>query len=112
MTATAREEAQMPLWRIRVALPDDPRSQEALRAAVAAYPAERVRVEPIDPAGADHTGNVVVELRDDGPLGDLLHSLHEISPHVFVSRVNPPEASGSQPATRVRQFQHRLGAYS
>ena len=112
MTATAREEAQMPLWRIRVALPDDPRSQEALRAAVAAYPAERVRVESADPGVADLTGNVVVELRDDGPLGDLLHALHEISPHVFVSRVNPPEASAPQQTTRVRHFQHRLGAYS
>ncbi|MHB1431684.1 MAG: hypothetical protein ACYCVZ_06175 [Streptosporangiaceae bacterium] len=102
----------MPLWRIRVALPDDPRSQEALRTAVAAYPAERVRVESMDPGGADLTGNVVVELRDDGPLGDLLHALHEISPHVFVSRVNPPEASAPQAAARVRHFQHRLGAYS
>lgn len=102
----------MPLWKIRVVLPDDPRSHEALRQAVASYPAERVNLESLDPDSPGLTGEVVVELRDDGPLGDLLHALHEISPHVFVSRANPPEPVPAQQMSRIRHFRNRLGAYS
>lgn len=105
------EELPMPLWKIRVVLSDDPASQNALTKAVSAYPPGRVRVLPLDPDSTTLTGDVVVELRDDGPLGDLLHSLHQISPHVFVSRANPPTGLTPRPMSRVLEFKHRLGAY-
>lgn len=102
----------MPLWRIRVILPGDPHSHQAFRDVIAAYPSDRVRVESVRVDAAEMTGDVVVELPDDEPLGELLHTLHDISPQVFVSRANPPQSSQARQAPRVRQISRRLGSYS
>lgn len=102
----------MPLWRIRVILPDDPHSHQAFKDAISSFPTTVVRVESLHLNTTEMTGDVVVELRDDEPLGDMLHALHDISPQVFVSRANPADAAAVRQPLRLRQFSHRLGAYS
>jgi len=90
----------MPTWNIRVILPDDPASHDALHSALAAHPPSSVRLESRGPGSAETTGDVVVELREDEPLGDLLHALHEISPQVFISRSSTQESLSAPPVTR------------
>jgi hypothetical protein len=75
----------MSLWRIRITVPDDPRSQALLSAALADQ-----RVWALVPSGhdADPSGDVIIELPRDDRLGVLLNDLHKISPYVFVSSVD------------------------
>ncbi|MGD0687169.1 MAG: hypothetical protein ABSA03_18880 [Streptosporangiaceae bacterium] len=77
----------MPLWRIRVVLPDDPGSLTALTDVLAAQPVSRLRVIPTD---GSMTGEIVAELPQDDGLGVLLGALHEISHQVFISRADEP----------------------
>jgi hypothetical protein len=78
----------MTLWRIRVAVSDDPASRGALTSALAGQPVSSVR--------ASSTGSeVVVELPQDDNLATVLSALHEISPQVFVSRADVPVAESS-----------------
>ncbi len=91
----------MAQWRIRLAVPDDPGGLQALKGALAAVPSARV-LDP--PGGAAGTGrDVIVDLREDSLLGDLLRTLHEISPQVFVSRV-PSAEQAAAPGIRVRRL--------
>jgi hypothetical protein len=99
----------MPLWKIRVILPNGPRSHDALARALAAHPASRLRVESRGPGTTEMTGDAVVELRDDEPLGELLRALHEISRQVFVSRTDPPGPPAAARGIRVRPLGGRLG---
>jgi hypothetical protein len=94
-----RKDVTMPTWKIRVILPDDPSSHDALHSALAAHPPSSLRLESRGPGTAEATGDVVVELHEDEPLGDLLHALHEISPQVFISR-SPHESAVPAPVTR------------
>jgi hypothetical protein len=83
-------------WRIRIAVPDGARGQRALSGALARFQADQPAVngQGSDVADvADVNGDVVVALREEGSLGDLLRALHEISPQVFVSRVSSPDAA-------------------
>jgi hypothetical protein len=75
----------MSLWRIRITMPDDPRGQALLTAALADQ-----RVWALAPSAdeADRTGDVIIELPRDDRLGALLNDLHMISPHVYVSSVD------------------------
>jgi hypothetical protein len=84
----------MSRWRIRVAIPDDPRSLALLTEALADKPVSRVHLAPraIDSDGvASMTGEAVVELAHDDSLATMLGALHCISPQVFVSRADQDE---------------------
>lgn len=80
----------MTLWRIRVAVPDDPASRGALNSALAGQPVSGVRVLPGRAAAPATTSEIVVELPQDENLATVLSALHEISPQVFVSRADRP----------------------
>jgi hypothetical protein len=80
----------MPLWRIRIAVPDDPGSRDALNNVLATQPEARLRELPGRTARAA-TGEIVVELPQDDGLVGVLSALHQISPQVFVSRADMPE---------------------
>jgi hypothetical protein len=83
----------MPLWRIRIAVPDDPGSRTALNDVLASQPAARLRELPGHNARTSTTGEIVVELPQDDGLVTMLSALHQISPHVFVSRADLPDHS-------------------
>ena len=83
----------MTLWRIRVAVPDDPGGRGALTTALAGHPVSGLRVLPGSPANSA-ASEIVVELPHDDGLASVLSALHEISPQVFVSRAEMSE-SGS-----------------
>lgn|SRR5215469_15895727 len=74
----------MSLWRVRITMSSDPRSQELLTAALA-----KQRVWALLPPSEDsgETGEVIIELPRDESFGALLSDLHMISPRVFVSSV-------------------------
>jgi hypothetical protein len=75
----------MPLWRIRIAVPDSPASRSAVKQALAAQPVSYLRVTPSEEASSS-TSEIVVELPQDDGLTNVLSALHAISPQVFVSR--------------------------
>jgi hypothetical protein len=81
----------MPLWRIRIAVPDDPASRDALDDVLAAQPAARLREVPSRTSRSATTGEIVVELPQDDGLVSVLSALHQISPQVFVSRADMPD---------------------
>jgi hypothetical protein len=78
----------MPLWRIRIAVPDDPGGRSALNDVLATQPAARLRELPSRNARTSTTGEIVVELPQDDGLVSVLSALHRISPQVFVSRAD------------------------
>lgn len=80
----------MTLWRIRIAVPDDPVSRGALNSALGGQPVSGVRVMPGRAAASPATSEIVVELPQDDNLATVLSALHEISPQVFVSRADMP----------------------
>jgi hypothetical protein len=77
----------MSLWRIRIAMSDDPRSQDLLTEALAG---QRVCSRLIHPRGANMTADVIIELTGLDGLDALLSELHMISPQVFVSSADQP----------------------
>jgi hypothetical protein len=82
---------RMPLWRIRIAVPDSPASRSAVKQALATQPVSYLRVTPDDDPSST-TSEIVVELPQDGALTNVLSALHAISPQVFVSRADAPSA--------------------
>jgi hypothetical protein len=82
----------MPLWRIRIAVPDDPGSRDALDEVLAAQPAARLREVPGRSPRSAPAGEIVVELPQDDGLVSVLSALHQISPQVFVSRADMPDS--------------------
>ncbi len=82
----------MPLWRIRIAVPDSPASRSAVRKALAAQPVSYLRVASDDET-LSRSSEIVVELPQDEGLTNVLSALHAISPQVFVSRADSPGAS-------------------
>ena len=79
----------MSLWRIRIAMSDDPRSQELLTEALAG---QRVCSRLMSPRDTQMTVDVVIEPADVDGLGALLGELHRISPQVFVSLADQPSS--------------------
>ena len=77
----------MSLWRIRIALSDDPRSQELLSAALAE---QRVWSLMLVPRDTEMTADVIIELPGVDGLGTLLGELHMFSPQVLVSSADQP----------------------
>ena len=100
----------MTQWRIRVFVPEAPAGRRALRRALAQAPGTVVHVDPPGVDLADTPGDVIVEVGEDEALEDLLRTLHEVSPHVFISRVNTPEPDSEQPI-RIRRLS-RMGGMS
>lgn len=94
----------MAQWRIRVIVPAAPDGRQVLRSALADVSVTESRLIPPVADTAETTGEVVVELGEDDALHDLLRTLHEISPQVFISRVGSPEPAASEPAIRVRRL--------
>jgi hypothetical protein len=77
----------MPLWRIRIAVPDSPASRSAVKQALAAQPVSYLRVTPSDEESSSNS-EIVIELPQDDGLTSVLSALHAISPQVFVSRAD------------------------
>lgn len=77
----------MSLWRIRIAISDDQRSQKVLTEALVG---QRVCSRLMSPHDTETTVDVIIELTDVDRLGSLLGELHMISPQVFVSSVDRP----------------------
>ena len=81
----------MAQWRIRVIVPEAPDGRQVLKSALADVSVTESRLIPPSADTAETTGEVVVDLGEDDALHDLLRTLHEISPQVFISRVGSPE---------------------
>ena len=97
----------MAQWRIRVIVPAAPDGRQVLKSALADVSVTESRLIPPSADAAETTGEVVVDLGEDDALHDLLRTLHEISPQVFISRVGAPEPAGADPAIRVRKLSIR-----
>jgi hypothetical protein len=82
----------MSLWRIRIAMSDDWRSQELLTEALAG---QRVCSRLMSSHETEMSVDVIVELTDVDGLGTLLGELHMISPQVFVSSADQPAVTPS-----------------
>ncbi|MDR2984854.1 MAG: hypothetical protein LBV34_08430 [Nocardiopsaceae bacterium] len=93
----------MTQWRIRVVVPEAPAGRRALSRALAQAPGTVVHLDPPGVDVAEASGDVIVELGEDEALEDLLRTLHEVSPHVFISRVGVPEQESGQPL-RIRRI--------
>jgi hypothetical protein len=87
----------MPLWRIRITLPDDPHSRELLDQALDGQRVTALNFTPRE-ADAQMAGDVVLELPRDDDLGRMLGALHRISPQVFVSRADDEPAPARRSA--------------
>ena len=72
----------MSLWRIKLAMSDDWRSQELLAQALAG---KRVHSRLASPRGTETAVDMIIELTDVTGLGTLLGDLHAISRQVLVS---------------------------
>jgi hypothetical protein len=94
----------MAQWRIRVIVPAAPDGRRVLKSALADVCVMQARLIPPTADTAETTGEVVVDLGEDDALHDLLRTLHEISPQVFISRVGCSEPAASDPAIRVRKL--------
>jgi hypothetical protein len=91
----------MTLWRIRVAVPDDPVGRGALSSALEGQPVSGVRLLPGRPVNST-SSEFVVELPQDDGLTAVLSALHKISPQVFVSRAQAPESEMTAEPDRPR----------
>jgi hypothetical protein len=87
----------MSLWRIKIAVADDWRSQELLAQALAG---KRVHSRQLSPRGPETAVDMIIELTDVNGLGTLLGDLHAISRQVLVSRAGQSSslASATAPA--------------
>jgi hypothetical protein len=82
----------MPSWRIRFAVPDSPASRSAVKQALSDQPVSYLRVAPSDGASGSPS-EIVIELPQDDGITNVLSALHAISPQVFVSRADAPDAA-------------------
>ncbi len=85
----------MPLWRIRIAVPDSPASRSAVKQALATQPVSYLRLTSSDEV-SPATSEIVIELPQDEGLANVLSALHAISPQVFVSRANGSDATSGR----------------
>ena len=79
----------MPMWKIRIVVPDSPASRSAVKEALAAQPVSYLRLVP-DSDTSRAAGEVVVEIPEYDDITGVLSALHAISPQVFVSRSDEP----------------------
>lgn len=88
----------MTMWRIRVAVPDDPGSRGALASVLAGQPGSH-HVRDMEPSA---TTEIMVELAQDDSLATMLCALHEISPQVFIIRADKPAGLAAEGAGELR----------
>jgi hypothetical protein len=93
----------MPLWRIRILVPDTMAGRSAVKEAVAAQPVSFFRMVPEGdtPTAASE---VVVEIPEHDDITGVLSALHAISPQVFVSRVDEPEPTAEELAVELDEL--------
>ena len=72
-------------WRIQLALSNNPGSRALFHQALADHPVSAARFLPRGTNRTEMTGEVLVDLKQDEGLGDLLDALHALSPRVFVT---------------------------
>jgi len=72
-------------WRIQLTLSDNPVSRALFHQALTDHPVSAARFLPRGTNRAEMTGEVLVDLKQDEGLGDLLDALHALSPRVFVT---------------------------
>src|SRR5258708_39027124 len=85
----------MPMWRIRIAVPDTPASRSAVKQALAAQQVSYLRMAPSDGASSS-TNEIVVELQQDDGLTSALSAPHAITPQVFGSSADPTDAASGR----------------
>lgn len=101
----------MPMWKIRVVLSDDEHSYDALRGVLASYEVTSLRLRDRGRHLPGTTGELVIALPDNQPIGELLHALHEISPQVLISRADTPQLDPAASADpHARRFHHNTAA--
>jgi hypothetical protein len=88
----------MPLWRIRITMPDDPHSRALLDQALDGQRVTELNFTPREADAAQVAGDVVLELPRDEDLSPMLSALHRISSRVFVSRADDAPAPARAPA--------------
>jgi hypothetical protein len=76
----------MAKWRIRITLSDDAPSRARLHEVLTGQRVTAIELTPRQGTESVLSGDLVLELRRDDELGDMLSALHMISPQVFVSR--------------------------
>ncbi len=79
----------MPLYKLRVDLPDDPGGLAALATALAEHDVNILSLAVHGKDAATVTDDLVVDMRDATKLGSLICALHEISPEVSICRTDP-----------------------
>jgi hypothetical protein len=79
----------MPLYKLRVNLPDDPGGLATLATALAEHDVNILSLAVHGKDATTVTDDLVVDMRDAARLGSLICALHEISPEVSISRTDP-----------------------
>ncbi len=79
------------LWRIRITLPDEPHQVTSLRRALADTAVHLLQVVPKGGDSRAVSADFVIELPDDERLGAVLGVLHQMSPQVYLSRIEQPD---------------------
>ena len=95
----------MSLWRIRIAMSDDRRSQELLGEALAG---QRVFSRLTYPNDTGIAVDMILDLTDVSGLGALLGELHAISPQVFVSSADQSSPAAGPTAVPVVRLQRHV----
>ncbi|GEM_PF-2283376 len=89
----------MPRWRIRLTVPEGQAGRQALDLALSRFGAREPSPGSPGPGDSEAAGHVLVDIADEAELGDLLHSLHELSPRVHISQAGG-RIAGQPPARR------------
>ena len=79
----------MPLYKLRVDLPDNPGGLAALATALAEHDVNILSLAVHGKDATTVTDDLVVDMRDVTMLGSLICALHEISPQISITRTDP-----------------------
>jgi maleate isomerase len=79
----------MPLYKLRVDLPDDPGGLATLATTLAEHDVNILSLAVHGKDAATVTDDLVVDMRDAAKLGSVICALHEISPEVSITRTDP-----------------------
>jgi maleate isomerase len=78
----------MPLYKLRVDLPDDPGRLAALATALADHDVNILSLAVHGKGAASVTDDLVVDMRNESALGSLICALHEISPQMSITKTD------------------------
>jgi maleate isomerase len=79
----------MPLYELRVDLPDDPGTLATLASTLAEHDVNILSLTVHGKDAATVTDDLVVNIQDAAKLGPVICALHEISPRVSITRTDP-----------------------